>query len=249
MSNLTRVFNSKGEKEILEILDGVKGVPRVVGDRREYIPGTDVFDWCVQASSRMTQERRYPISKTTMKGEARRIISMIARILADVHEMGVCHRDVKPENVIIGVDGEVYLIDWEFAYDGKSDFSAATGGKSQAIGTPIFMAPEVFSEDTEMIEYLGLTFPKLCCPASDVWSLGCTAFVIETCSLIMEEKDYKVFVDRVEREGLHSVLPMYSILPPDAQDFLIQTLCVDPSRRPTCRDLLIHPYLETQKQT
>ena len=60
-----------------------------------------------------------------------------------VHDQQIVHRDVKPQNMILGLDG-IKLVDFGVARelrDEESDIDAGTAG----IGTPRFMAPEVFA--------------------------------------------------------------------------------------------------------
>ena len=73
----------------------------------------------------------------------RRVELMMAvlQALDYAHERGVLHRDVKPENIMVGTHGEVRLMDWGIARRmGQPDpGEAAMPG---LIGTPAYMSPE-----------------------------------------------------------------------------------------------------------
>jgi len=59
--------------------------------------------------------------------ERLRIVQRVAEALGFAHSRGVLHRDLKPQNVMVGAFGEVYVVDW---------------GVSVVAGTPGYRAPE-----------------------------------------------------------------------------------------------------------
>jgi tetratricopeptide (TPR) repeat protein len=73
--------------------------------------------------------------------EVARVLVDVARGLAAVHAAGLVHRDVKPENVIVGDDGRARIGDFGLA---RADGVPAAGVEASAVaGTPAYMAPEV----------------------------------------------------------------------------------------------------------
>lgn len=66
------------------------------------------------------------------------IMMHLCNALHFAHSRGFIHRDVKPENVMIGAFGEVYLLDWGIARHIDQQ------EPHQVVGTPAYMAPEMF---------------------------------------------------------------------------------------------------------
>jgi serine/threonine protein kinase len=96
--------------------------------------------------------------------DACRLMSAIADGLAYVHERGLLHRDVKPSNVVLLVDGTPKLIDFGLCRQVDSTMLTREGG---AIGTPMYLAPE-------------LLLGQPATPASDLWATGCLFYFLLT---------------------------------------------------------------------
>ncbi len=98
--------------------------------------------------------------------EAVRIIVDIARGLQAAHELGLIHRDVKPDNILLTDDGQVKLTDFGIVKELGADLRL-TLSKS-ALGTPHFMAPEQFDDATHADV------------RSEVYALGATLYAALT---------------------------------------------------------------------
>ncbi len=73
-------------------------------------------------------------------GERLRIIRRVGEALAFAHSQGVIHRYLKPQNVMVGQFGEVYVMDW---------------GVEAVSGTPAFRAPDARLDERSDIYGLG----------------------------------------------------------------------------------------------
>lgn len=93
------------------------------------------------------------------------ILRETATALAHLHKNHYVHRDVRASNILLTVEGEVKLCDF-----GLTAATGSTLGKrSTCIGSPCWMAPEMFPSDSKK------TKGKLYGNRADVWALGITA--------------------------------------------------------------------------
>jgi eukaryotic-like serine/threonine-protein kinase len=97
--------------------------------------------------------------------EALGYASQIARALTALHAAGILHRDLKPGNVMLRVDGQVALIDFGLAKHEALDYDITDTG--MIFGTPHYMSPEQgHGQDLD--------------PRSDLYSLGVMLFEMLT---------------------------------------------------------------------
>jgi len=100
-----------------------------------------------------------------------RAFERVCEAVAFAHAQGVVHRDVKPENVMVGPFGEVLVLDWGVARRLARDGQAEPVGT--VLGTPGFMAPEQARGDTSLVDEradvhaLGAVLRYLLAPTGD----------------------------------------------------------------------------------
>jgi len=90
------------------------------------------------------------------------LVATIARGLHHAHELGIVHRDVKPENVIVEEDGRPRLLDFGIA---KSLGPGARSLTGSLVGTPEYMSPEQIAGRPEAIDR-----------RTDVYALGAVLY-------------------------------------------------------------------------
>lgn len=67
-------------------------------------------------------------------------LQQIASALAEVHKVGILHRDLKPGNIMLRDDGNIVLIDFGLAKRMRSNLKMTDQG--EIFGTPYYMSPE-----------------------------------------------------------------------------------------------------------
>ena len=88
----------------------------------------------------------------------------IADGLAEAHALGIVHRDIKPQNILIGADGVAKVTDFGIA---RSDVMTSMTATGAVMGSPHYMSPEQSrGEDVDR--------------RSDVYSLGCMLYQMVT---------------------------------------------------------------------
>jgi eukaryotic-like serine/threonine-protein kinase len=103
--------------------------------------------------------------------EAARLASQVAEALSEAHELGIVHRDIKPQNVLIDEAGDAKVADFGIALAASS--TSTTSGTNRVFGTASYMSPE-----HAMGERVG--------PESDLYSLGVVLYEMLTGTLPFE---------------------------------------------------------------
>ena len=117
----------------------------------EFVPGEDL---------KSTMKRVGPLGA----GKAVSIAKQIGEGLVEAHKLGVVHRDLKPQNIMIDKEGNARIMDFGIA---RSLKAKGVTGEGVIIGTPEYMSPEQ-AEGKEVDQ------------RSDIYSLGVILFEMVT---------------------------------------------------------------------
>ena len=99
--------------------------------------------------------------------QAAELVAKVARTVHYAHEHGILHRDIKPGNILLDVQGEPHLTDFGLARLGEAESSVT--GTLEVMGTPSYMAPEQAAGETGTVG-----------KATDVYGLGAVLYQLLT---------------------------------------------------------------------
>jgi TolB-like protein/Tfp pilus assembly protein PilF len=108
----------------------------------------------------VAQKQRLPIRHAT------ELVAKLARTVHYAHEHGILHRDIKPGNVLLDVQGEPHLTDFGLARLVESDSTVTH--TTDCLGTPSYMAPEQTRGNNQVTR------------ATDIYGLGAVLYQLLT---------------------------------------------------------------------
>ncbi len=171
--------------------------------------------------------------------KARNYVLQILRALVHCHERGICHRDIKLQNILMenhSQDAQVKVIDFGNAvrYRGQTPLT-------KVVGTTYTAAPEVFRKH----------YDERC----DVWSLGVVTYILLSGRRPFERVEIAQNVKSKESSVIASILmgryhfrhEIWQTISTDAIGFVKACLEMDYTKRAYPVELLNHPWIAKNK--
>eukprot|EP00064_Thunnus_orientalis_P002835 superscaffoldBa00000219_g2843 len=156
------------------------------------------------------------------ESQVREIACQLVSALYYLHSHRILHRDMKPQNILLGKSGVVKLCDFGFA----RAMSVSTLVLTSIKGTPLYMSPELVEE-------------KPYDHTADLWSLGCILYELHTGAPPFYTNSIFHLVQLIVRDSVRWPDTMSDT----CTNFLKGLLTKDPQKRLSWPDLLHHPFV------
>ncbi|RHY44077.1 hypothetical protein DYB38_010833 [Aphanomyces astaci] len=220
---LQRIKAKGGHKNIVDLKDVFEhnGHTCIV---TEFVSGGELFEHIVRYGA--FEEPR-----------ARKMMQDIVEGVAFLHDHGLVHKDLKPENVLLRFsdkrdDNPATLVDFGSA-------GPASRVLDTDIGTTVYLPPEVLRRG------------GVCTPAADVWAMGCILYIVLTGRHPFDidgTAPEKTIESRIRKGHVSFKHAACQHLSSDAKDLIRHMLQKDPEMRPSAKQVLAHPWMTQQHQ-
>ncbi|XP_037604268.1 serine/threonine-protein kinase 36 [Sebastes umbrosus] len=156
------------------------------------------------------------------ESQVREIACQLVSALYYLHSHRILHRDMKPQNILLGKSGVVKLCDFGFA----RAMSVSTLVLTSIKGTPLYMSPELVEE-------------KPYDHTADLWSLGCILYELHTGA----PPFYTNSIFHLVQLIVGDKVKWPDTMSDTCTSFLKGLLTKDPQKRLSWPDLLHHPFV------
>ena len=164
--------------------------------------------------------KKLQIEKKFDEKRSARMILQLANALNYCHSKKIIHRDVKPENLLLGKNGEVKLADFGWSVH------APSSRRTTMCGTLDYLPPEIVKHQQHDEKV-------------DIWSLGILLFEFLCGYAPFEANSHELTYERIKAVDL--VFPHW--VQEDARDLITKILVRKPTDRISLNGLKTHPWV------
>mmetsp|Transcript_5114 Transcript_5114/g.5061 ORF Transcript_5114/g.5061 Transcript_5114/m.5061 type:complete len:203 (-) Transcript_5114:12-620(-) len=154
---------------------------------------------------------------------SKRCIAEIILAIEYLHNLDIVYRDLKPQNILIGIDGHIRLADFGLAKEKIDDQNIATS----FCGSPAYMPPEIIRNQG-------------CNKSADIYTIGANLYEMLTGKPPFYTENIAELYARIDS----ALLEFPYGFDPEAESLIEMAMKRNPEQRPTIQQLKIHPFFD-----
>ncbi|XP_076283296.1 ovarian-specific serine/threonine-protein kinase Lok [Lasioglossum baleicum] len=167
---------------------------------------------------------------------AKLIFYQVVLAVSYLHDSGITHRDLKPENILLASPSDTTLA--KVSDFGLSKLVDAQTMMKTFCGTPMYVAPEILS-NIGRGSYTNQV---------DVWSLGVILYACLSGTVPFNCHDKKMGLQEQIKRGYYTFPPTkFAHVSDKALDLIQRMMTVNPRKRITIKQVLLHPWLQDRE--
>ena len=204
-------------------MEEIVDTPRAVYIVLELMEGGELFER-IKSRGRLSEK------------SAKLIFYQVVLAVSYLHDSGITHRDLKPENILLASNAEVTLA--KVSDFGLSKLVDAQTMMKTFCGTPMYVAPEILSS----IGHGSYTNQV------DVWSLGVILYACLSGSVPFNCQNKNISLQDQIKKGHYSFpASKFGHVTDRAIDLIKRMMTVNPKRRITIKQVLLHSWLQDRE--
>lgn len=195
-----------------------------------------IFYYAMEFLDGINLEQLVALEGPLPAGRVVHILRQVGGSLAEAHEVGLVHRDVKPANIILcergGMADVAKVVDFGLVkrfHTDSTDATTAVTLQSTIVGTPLYIAPECFSGDGHVDA------------RSDRYALGAVAYLLLTGTPVFSAKTVvEICAHHLHTPPVPPSQRLGACVPPDLERLVLRCLAKSPADRPQSARALLH---------
>jgi len=160
--------------------------------------------------------------------DAANIVRQIVSGVKYLHSLGIAHRDLKPENLLCSGENDMQI---KIADFGLSKIFAGGQQLETSCGTPDYAAPEVLTGEH--------AYDK----SVDLWSVGVITYVLLCGYPPFYATSQPALFEKIIKANYDFPPAEWDYISDKAKDFIRSLLVLNPQKRLTAEECLLHPFL------
>ncbi|MCK5943146.1 MAG: protein kinase, partial [Planctomycetes bacterium] len=173
-----------------------------------------IMEYVQGETARQRVERKGPLAVP----EALQVVYEASLGLGEAHRMGIVHRDIKPDNLLVSVRGQVKVADLGLAKPSIGSGQSVLSMAGQVMGTPPYMPPEQWGEG-------------IVTNASDVWAMGAVLFYLLTAREAIQGDSLANIMSRIVLQDFPDIRELRPDVPESVAALLAKATAKAPGER------------------